>query len=192
MPEPVRFKHMTGSTRPFQQPTGAPPAGGAGDADSVLFRAPRPSDGARMWRLASESGELDANSPYAYLLWCRDFAESSVVGCQDGAVIAYITGYLRPAEPATLFVWQVAVDAAHRRRGLARRSLEALVGRVSRHHPVDHLEATVTPGNMPSARLFESFARARDAPLATQSLFSAQDFAGADHEEEVLYRIGPF
>jgi hypothetical protein len=57
---------------------------------------------------------------------------------------------------------------------------------------VSHLEATVTPDNLASARLFTAFARDRGAPLETHSLFTAQDFAGVEHDEEVLYRIGPF
>lgn len=35
---------------------------------------PRPGDGPLLWRLARDSGTLDLNSAYSYLLWCRDFA----------------------------------------------------------------------------------------------------------------------
>ncbi len=144
-----------------------------------------------MWRLAADSGTLDVNSRYSYLLWCRDFSDTTVVGCLNDSVVAFITGYLRPAAPDTLFVWQVAVDAAQQRRGLARRALDALVSQVAQHRPVAYVEATVTPDNVPSCRLFEGFARNSDAALTTQPLFTEKHFGGSAHLEEVLYRIGP-
>lgn len=171
------------------------PASGPADISAteapVVFRSPAVPDGKRLWRMAADSGTLDANSPYSYLLWCRDFAATSVVGCVGGSVATFVTGYLRPDEPDALFVWQVATDAAYRGRGLARRALDALVDRVTRQTPVAHLEATVTPGNIASTKLFRGFARDRGAALTTQSLFTEQEFVGGDHDEEVLFRIGP-
>ncbi len=162
------------------------------DSDPVFtFRAPRLDEGVHLWRLAADSGTLDVNSVYSYLLWCRDFSDTTVVACLNGSVVAFITGYLRPAAPDTLFVWQVAVDAAQRRRGLAGRALDALVSQVAQRHPVAHVEATVTPDNVPSGRLFAGFARAKGAALTTQTLFTEAHFDGSDHHEEVLYRIGP-
>ncbi|GIL27650.1 diaminobutyrate acetyltransferase [Actinocatenispora comari] len=158
---------------------------------SVVYRAPTVADGSRLWRLAADSGTLDVNSEYSYLLWCRDFAATSVVGCDGDSVASFVTGYVRPDAPDTLFVWQVAVDAAYRRRGLAVRALDALVDRVARTQPVAFLEATVTPDNVPSARLFAGFARARGASLTKQSLFTEEHFSGGPHNEEVLFRIGP-
>jgi L-2,4-diaminobutyric acid acetyltransferase len=48
-------------------------------SDVVTFRAPVASDAADLWRLARDSGSLDLNSPYAALLWCTDFADTTVV-----------------------------------------------------------------------------------------------------------------
>ncbi|GAA4209045.1 diaminobutyrate acetyltransferase [Actinocatenispora rupis] len=182
---------MTGQPKDFSDTVAGTPNGRSEIGAPVMFRAPDIADGARMWRLAADSGTLDVNSPYSYLLWCRDFADTSVVGCAGDPVVTFVTGYLRPGAPDTLFVWQVAVDAAHRRRGLARRALDALVDQVARQHTVAYVEATVTPDNVPSARLFAGFARGRGASLTTQSLFTEERFPGDSHAEEVLYRIGP-
>jgi hypothetical protein len=46
---------------------------------SYLLRPPTPTDGAPIASLAWEIDGLDRNSSYAYLLWCRDFATTSVV-----------------------------------------------------------------------------------------------------------------
>jgi L-2,4-diaminobutyric acid acetyltransferase len=52
------------------------------------------------------------------------------------------------------------------------------------------IEATVTPDNVASDRLFAAFARDRGAKLERRPLLDGELFPGA-HEPEVLYRIGP-
>lgn len=109
----------------------------------------------------------------------------------DGTVSGFITGYVRPDDPRTLFVWQVAVDAACRGRGLAGRMLGHLGGLLP-DLGCGYVEATVTPDNIASSRLFESFARSHGARLERRELFGQDVFPDeVDHEPEVLYRIGP-
>lgn len=155
----------------------------------VELRSPVVEDGAALWRIVVESRVLDANSPYAYLLWCRDFARSSVVATVNGEPAGFITGYVRPGQPDTVMVWQVAVGSEHRGRGLAVRMLDHLVDGLAAES-VAWLEATVTPDNQASTRLFSSFAQARGAELAQEPIFRAGLFP-AEHEPEVLFRIGP-
>jgi len=158
-------------------------------APDPLFRKPEVADGASLWRVARDSGELDLNSSYAYLLWCRDFAESSIVAVSGGRICGFVTGYLRPDAPETFFLWQVAVDADHRGRAIAMRMLTNLIDRLI-PRGVRWLETTVTPSNTASNRLFASFAERRGATQTFSPLFTAADYPDA-HEEEVLHRIGP-
>ncbi|MER5308671.1 diaminobutyrate acetyltransferase [Streptomyces sp. NPDC002773] len=149
-------------------------------------------DGAALWRIARGTGELDLNSPYSYLLWCRDFADTTAVArAASGRPIGFVTGYLRPDAPDTLFVWQVAVEGSHRGSGVAGTLLDALTTRVAAEHGVSRVEATVTPGNLASDRLFRSYARRHGADLTQEVLFPSAAFPAAGHESEVLYRIGP-
>lgn len=150
-----------------------------------VFAPPRPEDGRHLWRIARDSKTLDLNSPYSYVLWCRDFAATSVVVRAGGEIRGFVTGFDRPEEPGTLFVWQVAVDAAWRGRALAGRMLAYLANRGHRF-----VEATVTPDNTASDRLFTAFARDRGAELRRTPLLAGELFPG-DHEPEELYRIGP-
>ncbi|MFJ5778456.1 diaminobutyrate acetyltransferase [Streptomyces sp. NPDC093094] len=153
---------------------------------------PAVSDGAALWRLAKESGNLDLNSSYSYLLWCRDFAGTSAVARGDaGEPVGFVTGYLRPDRPGTLLVWQVAVDPGHRGRGLAARLLDGLVARVAAERAVVRVETTVTPGNSASERLFTSFAARHGARVEREVLFDRTQFPDGPHDPEVLYRIGP-
>src|SRR5437879_5926964 len=57
------------------------------EMNSPVFPAgldtPTVEDGAAIWRIARDSQTLDLNSSYSYLLWCRDFARTSVVARDD-------------------------------------------------------------------------------------------------------------
>lgn len=146
-----------------------------------------------MWRLAGEAG-MDVNSPYAYALWCRDFAATSVVA-RDGEdrVVAYVTGFVRPESSDTYFLWQVAVDSAHRGQGLARRMLDFVGDRIA-ERGLRYLEATVTADNTASRALFGSFARDRGTEAVWSPLFTGEHFPRTTppHDPEDLVRIGPF
>lgn len=150
------------------------------------MRRPSLDDGAAMWRIARDSRTLDLNSSYAYLLWARDFAATSVVATVDGRQAGFISGYRRPEEPDTLMVWQVAVDEAYRGHGLARRMLDHLASDLG----VSHLETTITADNAASIALFTSFAEAHRAPVERGPLFHAESFPDG-HDAELLFRIGP-
>lgn len=153
---------------------------------------PAPADGAALWRIARDSKTLDLNSSYSYLLWCRDFAATSAVARDaDGEPIGFVTGYVRPDSLHTLLVWQVAVDEAHRGRGLAAALLDGLVARTAAEHGVNTVETTITPGNTASERLFTAFAERHGARLEREVLFEADQFPDGPHDPEVLYRIGP-
>ncbi|KQX81817.1 MULTISPECIES: diaminobutyrate acetyltransferase [unclassified Streptomyces] len=163
----------------------------AAQAD-LRIDSPSVEDGAALWRLAKESGTLDLNSSYSYLLWCRDFAATSAVArAENGEPVGFVTGYVRPEDPRTLLVWQVAVDAAHRGRGLAAALLDGLTARVAAERPLTAVETTITPGNTASERLFTSFADRHGATVTREVLFGAGLFPDGPHDPEVLYRIGP-
>ncbi|MFF2849204.1 diaminobutyrate acetyltransferase [Streptomyces sp. NPDC058001] len=166
--------------------------------DGLRIDRPEVADGAVIWRIAKDSKALDLNSSYSYLLWCRDFAGTSVVARgADGRPVGFITGYIRPSRPETLVVWQVAVDAAHRGRGLAAALLDGLTaqvaaGQAAAESALTSVETTIAPGNTASERLFTSYAERHGAPVEREVLFGAGAFPDGPHDPEVLYRIGPF
>jgi len=157
-----------------------------------LIESPTKADGAALWRIARDSQKLDLNSAYAYLLWCRDFADTSVVARENGVPVGFVIAYRKPAEPSAALVWQVAVDASQRGKGLAGALLDELFTKLVAAG-VRHLETTITTDNPASIKLFESFAKRWETDLERTELFSPADFPDADgeHEREDLYRIGP-
>lgn len=171
--------------------TSSATGGGIVTVGDVVIDHPTKADGAGFWRIARDSQKLDLNSSYAYLLWCLDFADSSVVARVDGDAVGFVMGYRKPDAPDVAVVWQVAVDASQRGKGLAGRMLDAMYADLL-NRGVRHLETTITPDNDASIALFTSFANRWGAELDRSELFAVSDFPDDDqHEREDLFRIGP-
>lgn len=156
----------------------------------MAIRKPRAEDGAQLHQLVAQSDEVDDNSCYLYLLLCQDFADTCVVAEQEGKIVGFVTGYVPPQRPSSLFVWQVVVAPEARRQGLARRMLEALIAQFPGEY-LEYVEATITPDNLPSRGLFEALARSRDTQIRFDPYFRAEHFGNATHDPEELCRVGP-
>lgn len=161
----------------------------------VVLRAAEIADGPAIWKLVRDSRVLDLNSLYSYLLICRHFGDTCVVAETSGEevageVVGFVTAFKPPADPRVIFVWQVAVDASMRGRGLARRLLEELLAQPA-CRGVRWLETTVAPTNTASQALFRSLARSLGTRCEVSPYFGEELFAGGDHEPEELHRIGP-
>ncbi|MCK0440304.1 diaminobutyrate acetyltransferase [Gordonia alkaliphila] len=151
----------------------------------VKFRKPVVDDGIRLWEIARDTHVLDVNSSYAYVLWCHDFAETSIVAESAGNPVGFVTGYRRPDQPNVLMVWQVAVDADQRGAGIAARMLTDLFTR-AQTAGVTCLHTTISPDNVGSQRLFAAAAEQLGLDIRSESLFDADVFPDA-HQPEDLY-----
>ena len=156
------------------------------------FRPPTDRDGRTVHALIGRCPPLDVNSPYANLLQCSHFSDTSVLAEDaEGRLAGFVSAYRLPRTPNTLFVWQVAVDPGRRRQGLSLAMLEALLDRTI-PGGILYLETTITPGNIPSRRLFRTLFEKRQVPFSTRLLFGREAHFGGEHDEEVLHRGGPF
>jgi L-2,4-diaminobutyric acid acetyltransferase len=156
----------------------------------VRYRVSRTGDAPRVHRLVKEGDGLELNTCYAYLLLCDHFSETTLVAERDGELVGFVAAYRPPARPDTVFVWQIGIAPSARGRGIASALLDALVAAPG-CGGVSHLEATVTPDNEPSRRLFESFAKRRDVGFVWSRGYPEDLFVG-NHAPEQLIRIGPF
>ena len=157
-------------------------------AARVTLRRTTADDGAALWRMAKESGALDLNSPYAYLMWADLFAATSVVAEVDGEPAGFVMGFRVPGREHVLFVWQVAVAEASRGLGIAGRMLDELV---AANEGVTAVEATVTPSNDASRRLFQSLADRHGCTCTEAPHYRIEHFPLPNHEAEPLLHIGP-
>lgn len=156
----------------------------------MTFRSPQTDDAAAIHRLVKQTGVLDVNSLYAYLLVASHFQSTSCVAEEAGQLAGFVSAYRHPEAAETLFVWQVGVDAAWRGRGVASQMLQAILGRPALQD-ICAIETTISPGNAASKRLFTRLAERLQAPITQREYFTESDFDGASHDAEPLYRIGP-
>lgn len=157
----------------------------------VLLRQPVSEDGAAVHQLISRCPPLDENSLYCNLLQASHFADTSVAAELNGELAGFISGYLVPGRPDTLFIWQVAVAQEARGLGLAGRMLREILSR-SGCAQVRYLETTITPDNEASWALFRSLARKLKAECNESVMFDRERHFGGRHDSEMLLRIGPF
>lgn len=161
-------------------------------SDRIRYRAPAPEEGKLLHRLVDEGGTLELNTTYKYVLFADHFAGTTTVAEHDGQVVGFVSAYRPPSHPDTVFVWQIGVHPRMRGRGVARGLLEAMVRRPG-CRGVRYLEATVTPSNLASRRLFQSFARHQGAPHEWSDGYPGELFGTpGEHEPENLIRVGPF
>lgn len=161
------------------------------DADGVGIRAPSHDDGALLWEIARAAGTLDVNSPYAYMMQCRNFRNTCAVAEVYGRPAGFVTAHRLPDRPDVLFVWQVAVLPDFRGLRIATRLIDDILGRDA-NGGIRTVEATVSPSNAASRALFTALARAKGATLNVQPCFAADDFPeGEGHEAEELYVVSP-
>jgi len=112
---------------------------------------------------------------------------------KDGSlskVVALLTAYVPPEKSDTLFVWQIAVDATVRGKGIAKRLLADVLNRPAMQQ-VRFVEATVNPSNDASRNIFRSLARQYQSEISEDLLFETTLLGDGDHEQENLIRVGP-
>jgi len=152
---------------------------------------PTAEDGSAVWDLIRACEPLDENSMYCNLLQCDHFAETCVLAERDGEVLGWISAYIPPAEPDTLFVWQVAVSEQARGLGLGKKMLREIVGREI-CADVRKLRTTITRDNDASWGLFSSFAREMGAPMEREPHFTRDEHFDGHHATEHMVTIGAF
>ena len=156
----------------------------------VILRKPIPQDGPSVHHLINQIPELDSNSIYCNLLQCSHFSNTSIITVEQGETVGFISGYVKPGSPETLFVWQVAVCERARGMGIASQMLKQLVERQGLTY-ITHLETTITVSNKASWALFNRFTKQFTAPIDRSVLFNSSTHFNNEHDSEWLARIGP-
>ncbi len=164
--------------------------------NTLNLRQPRTEDGAALWRLVKAMGGLELNSAYFYLLYCRDYADTCLIAEEHGRLAGFVLGHRPPTRSDSLFVWQIGVAPHMRQRGVGLQLLNALIDRRDGQTNDDRqpwrcLEASVSPDNGPSRKLFRGLAERRQVPCQVGPYLSAEQFPDK-HPREDLLRIGPF
>ncbi len=163
------------------------------DNQLLEFAEPYGELGHQVAQLVKRCPPLDPNSTYCNLLQCEHFYSTSCsVLTTQKELVGFVSGYLLPQKPDTLFIWQVAVDPSQRGKNLGQRMMLHILSRdVCKE--VQFLETTVTNDNKASIAMFSRLADFLKAPDVSKTvLFDKQKHFLGLHDSEVLFRIGPF
>ncbi|PHZ84577.1 diaminobutyrate acetyltransferase [Paremcibacter congregatus] len=158
---------------------------------ALALRRPVSEDGAAVFQLIRQCPPLDPNSLYCNLLQCSHFAATSVAAFDTDQLVGFISGYIIPDRPNTLFIWQVAVGETARGSGLATKMLHHIVQRPT-CQAVTHMETTITQDNQASWALFERFADKIGAEVTSSVMFDRDTHFAGEHDSEHRVKIGPF
>ncbi|OOE96855.1 diaminobutyrate acetyltransferase [Salinivibrio sp. MA351] len=153
-----------------------------------VFRKPAIGDGGNIYRLITQCPPLDVNSAYCNFLQATHFKETCVVAEREGDVQGFISGYIRPEQPDTFFVWQVAVSPKARGEGLALSMIEALLARKVAQN-VHFIETTITEDNAGSWALFKKVDRLYGSGGQRSVFLDEQEHFNGEHDTEYLFRI---
>lgn len=157
--------------------------------DNLIFRQPSLEDGLAIYQLVKASPPLDVNSSYLYFLQASHFADTCVVVEHNQLIVGFLSGYYRPDEPQSLFVWQVAVAESMRGKGLAKRMLQALLAHQKDRQAVTAICCTISPSNKASQALFKSLAQQYNLDLNVTEFIKEAHFGAEGHEAEELYTL---
>nr|WP_232796420.1 diaminobutyrate acetyltransferase [Roseovarius salinarum] len=154
----------------------------------MVLRKPDREDGSAIWDLIAACHPLDENSMYCNLIQCDHFRDTCVLAEIDGEPVGWISAYVMPQDPETLFVWQVAVSEKARGRGLGTRMLSELFARDA-CEGVTRLQTTITISNDASWALFGRFARAQGGKLRSEPHYTREDHFDGRHATEHMVTI---
>ncbi|MBO9466545.1 diaminobutyrate acetyltransferase [Tropicibacter sp. R15_0] len=156
--------------------------------DLPSLRKPVAKDGAEIWKLVRACRPLDENSMYCNLLQCDHFSDTCVVAELAGDVVGWVSAYVMPNEPDTLFVWQVAVSDAARGRGLGALMLQSILNR-PQCKDVTRVQTTITADNEASWALFRKFGRLMGTDLDVTAYYTQALHFQERHKTEHLVTI---
>lgn len=155
----------------------------------IYIQKPKKEYAQEIFRLIKNCKVLDVNSEYLYLLQTTHFKECCTVALCDNEVVGYVSGYKIPHHEDKLFIWQVAIDEKLRGIGLANKLILNTLRRKINSN-VRYIHTTVSPDNNSSIKMFSKLAKSLETNMKSKNFFKKEDFIN-QHEEEVLYEIGP-
>lgn len=158
-------------------------------ATKIKFQKPKKSQTKGIIKLIENSKVLDVNSEYLYYLQTIHFKEYCCVITDDKEVIGFTSGYKIPNED-TLFIWQVTVDKKYRGQNLASKMILKIINRKSLKN-IRYIKSTVSPSNLSSIKVFQKCAQELRTNIKKKKFLIKNDF-NSSHEDEPLYKIGPF
>ncbi len=152
------------------------------------FNEPKAEDGDEIFNLIAQCPPLDTNSSYCNFLQSTHFSQTCVLARCDNEVSGFVSAYIKPDDPTTLFIWQVAVSPNHRGKGLAYQMIKSLLTREVLRS-IEAVETTITQDNSASWALFKKIDQENDQKGRVSTFLDHATHFKGKHDTEYLYRI---
>jgi L-2,4-diaminobutyric acid acetyltransferase len=152
------------------------------------LRAPLPEDGARIAALAEDFVSRKARNIPETLVGRGAFRETSVLAELAGKLLGWVSAYILPYDPQTLFIWAVEVVKSEQNPGLS----SLMLGYLMRQEPRAGLTRVQTVISCDEDRpwaLFRQFARWQHSRLDIQPYFTQALTPHKRHENDNLVTI---
>lgn len=156
----------------------------------ITFRHLTHDDVPTLRRLASKSPPLGLHTAFTYWLVGHYFGDYSLLALDgDGTELGYVMCITKRDETDLLYVWQIGVLPQYRRQKIAEKLLDAIYEKKVRGGGIRRMQVTIDPHNVPSNKLFESFAGRHG--LSYQAIGEASFFDPVDgvKEDETLIEM---
>lgn len=152
----------------------------------IKITFPTKKNGSAVAKLIRCCPPLDLNSTYHYLIQSHYFNQTCSVAFQGEKVIAFVSGFINPANKNCLFIWQVAIDESFRGKGLGIELIEFLL---DQNKDVNTIETSITKNNIASRRMFQKIVKKYEATMYEEILFDKHEDFSNEHESEILVTI---
>lgn len=154
----------------------------------IHYRHPTLKDGLQIYQLISRSPPLDLNSSYLYFLQSSHFAQTCVLAENEGKLLGFVSGYLRPDKPKELFVWQLVVCESARGQGIAKALVEQQIQQALALAPeLQSVSCTISPSNAASQAVFSHLGKCFGLRLTKTEFLTDKHFGNTEHEAENYY-----
>jgi L-2,4-diaminobutyric acid acetyltransferase len=125
---------------------------------------------------------------YCNLIQCDHFRDTCILAELNDQIVGWISAYIMPSDPETLFVWQVAVSSKARGKGLGSRMLTKLIER-GECQGVNRLQTTITIDNDASWALFGRFSKSQGGKLRSEPHYTREGHFDGRHATEHMVTI---
>ena len=153
-----------------------------------VLRAPVPEDGARIAALAKDFTSGKARDLPETLVGRGAFSETSVLAELDGKLLGWVSAYILPYDPQTLFIWTVEVVKVERNPELS----SLMLGYLMRQEPcagVTRVQTVISCDEDRPWTLFRRFARWQHSRMDIQPYFTQALTPHKRHENDNMVTI---
>ncbi|WP_349646354.1 GNAT family N-acetyltransferase [Candidatus Parabeggiatoa sp. HSG14] len=105
--------------------------------------------------LINECSYVEKHSPFVYWVLSNYFGNVTLVGHDSNRIMGFVSSIIGSEPRKSAYIWQIAVDAKWRRKGIARTLIRHLFKEYEKQE-IEAVEFSIAPNNNASLALFSN------------------------------------